>query len=83
MAVRDDERGCGRGSALVRAALEAADEDADGTAVVALLTETAVGYFARFGFVPVARDSLSAEVHASAELSGACPDTARAFVRGP
>jgi amino-acid N-acetyltransferase len=48
---------------------------------VALLTETADGYFERFGFDRVDREQLPSAVSASPELSGACPDTARAYLR--
>jgi amino-acid N-acetyltransferase len=41
-----------------------------------LLTTTAEAYFESFGFVVVDRSSVPAELNASAELRGACPDTA-------
>jgi amino-acid N-acetyltransferase len=50
-------------------------------APVALLTETADGWFPRFGFRPVPREALPAALSASAELRGACPATARALLR--
>jgi amino-acid N-acetyltransferase len=81
VAVRPDRHGAGHGSALVNAALAAADADAGGPATVGLLTETADGYFDRFGFRPVERDQLPAALAASPELLGACADTARAYVR--
>jgi amino-acid N-acetyltransferase len=71
-------RGRGIGAALVAAALERVDEL---SAPVALLTETAAGYFPRFGFHPVARHTLPAALEASAELRGACPSSARALFR--
>jgi amino-acid N-acetyltransferase len=71
-------RGRGLGAALTAAAL--AHVDAAG-APVALLTETAAGYFPRFGFVPVDRERLPAALAASAELQGACPASARALLR--
>ncbi len=83
LAVREDARGFGAGRALVAAALDAADADAGATAVVALLTESADDYFPRFGFDPVPRADLPTELRASAELSGACPDSARAYLRTP
>jgi amino-acid N-acetyltransferase len=55
VAVRADGRGTGVGSAVVRAALAAADADAGAVATVALLTETAAGYFDRFGFTEITR----------------------------
>lgn len=71
-------RGAGLGARLVAAALEAAEP----VGPVALLTETAAGWFPRFGFVPVEREGLPAALAASAELQGACPATAVALLRG-
>ena len=71
-------RGHGVGSALTAAALAHVD---DAGAPVALLTETAAGYFPRFGFTAVARDRLPAALAASAELRGACPASAHALLR--
>jgi amino-acid N-acetyltransferase len=77
VAVRGDQRGRGVGAELVRAALAAAGPRRP----VALLTETAAGWFPRFGFRPVERTALDPALAASAELAGACPATAQAFVR--
>ena len=77
VAVRADQRGRGVGAELVRAALAAAGPRRP----VALLTETAAGWFPRFGFRPVERAALDPALAASAELAGACPATAQAFVR--
>ncbi len=73
-------RGRGVGAALTAAVL--GHVDAAG-APVALLTETAEGYFPRFGFVPAGRDGLPAALAGSAELRGACPASARALLRPP
>jgi amino-acid N-acetyltransferase len=81
VAVQPSRRGSGLGTALVTAALAAADAEAGGTATVALLTETAAGYFDRFGFTSVKRDTLPGALSASPELAGACADTARAYLR--
>lgn len=81
VAVRPDCRGSGLGAALVTAALAAADAQVGRRATVGLLTETAEGYFDRFGFARVDRDALPSALAASAELSGACPDSARAYLR--
>ena len=62
---------------LVRAALAAVDP----AGPVALLTETAAGWFPRFGFHLVDRAALDPALAASAELAGACPATAQAFLR--
>jgi phosphinothricin acetyltransferase len=74
-------RGTGLGARLVRAALAGADLEVGGRAPVGLLTETADGWFDRFGFAPVDRAQLPAELSASAELAGACPASARAYLR--
>ncbi|MGY1672020.1 GNAT family N-acetyltransferase [Geodermatophilus sp. SYSU D00710] len=73
-------RARGVGAALATVAL--AHVDAAG-APVALLTETAEGYFPRFGFVPADRAQLPATLADSAELRGACPASARALLRPP
>jgi amino-acid N-acetyltransferase len=77
-AVAPDRRGRGIGAALTAAALLRVDAE---HAPVALLTETADGWFPRFGFVPIPRDRLPGALAASAELRGACPDSARALLR--
>lgn len=41
-----------------------------------LLTTTAQAYFAKRGFKPIDRDEIHPQLLASAELKGACPDTA-------
>jgi amino-acid N-acetyltransferase len=79
VAVRGDQRGRGIGAELVRAALAAAGPHRR----VALLTETAAAWFPRFGFQPVEWAALDPALAASAELSGACPASARVFVRQP
>jgi amino-acid N-acetyltransferase len=82
LVVDDARRGEGVGASLVSTALHAADMDVGAPARVALLTETADGYFPRFGFASVDRGGLPPAVAGSAELTGACPDSARAFLRG-
>ena len=62
--------------------MDAADTEAGRPAVVGLLTETAHGYFDRFGFTRVDRSALLAKFAASAELTGACPASATAYLRG-
>jgi amino-acid N-acetyltransferase len=80
VAVDPGARCSGLGARLVARALG----EARGEAPVALLTETAAGYFPRFGFIPVDRAQLPATLSSSAELRGACPDSARALLRrGP
>ncbi len=79
IAVRSDARGSGVGAALVAAALDAVPDGRP----VALLTETASGWFPRFGFHPVPRTELDPALHASVELTSACPQSAQAFFRPP
>ena len=76
-AVAPSWRGRGIGAELTAAALAHLDAGAP----VALLTETAAGYFPRFGFTAVPRDRLPTDLGASAELQGACPASARALLR--
>lgn len=61
VAVRADQRGSGLGSRLVCTALDAVPPGAS----VALGTETAYGWFPRFGFVAVDRDRLDPALAAS------------------
>lgn len=68
------ERSQGIGSRLVKSILEHARTQQ--LSSVFLLTETAEHYFPRFGFRQVSRAEIPASFHASAELCGACPDTA-------
>ena len=79
-AVAPGWRGRGVGAALTTAALDRVDAE---SAPVVLLTETADRWFPRFGFHPVGRDRLPAALAGSAELRGACPDSARALLRPP
>ena len=81
LAVAPEQRGTGVGAALVRVALAAADAHEQGRAGVGLLTETAAGYFDRFGFTAADRADLPAALSASPELTGACPATATAYWR--
>lgn len=56
---------------LVRRALDRVAES--GARSVFLLTETASGWFARMGFVPVSRDELPGAIRSSSALEGICP----------
>ena len=49
---------------------------ADGQTALYLLTETAAGYFERFGFAAVARDAVPPEVTATRQFADLCPQTA-------
>ncbi len=68
----------GIGGGLVAAALRRAHGHASS---VSILTETAPDFFARFGFREVDRAALPTSLQASAELQGACPDSAVVMIR--
>ena len=76
VAVDEGVRGRGLGVRLTRAALELAR--ARGLRTVYLLTETAGGFFPRFGFRPVVRGDVDPAALQSVEFTTACP--ARALV---
>ncbi len=67
----------GLGTRLTRAVLHIARQRQ--IEAVYLLTETAEHYFPKFGFVPISRGEVAAEVQQSEEFRGACPDSARAL----
>lgn len=73
-AVDQAARGRGIGALLTARALE--DARARGVRTVYLLTTTAASFFGRIGFRKIARAGVPAELGASTELRGACPDTA-------
>ncbi len=77
VAVDAAQQGRGLGSRLVDAALELAR--AHGVTRLYLLTETAAPYFARRGFVPLARAEVAPAVAASVEFQHACPASAQAM----
>lgn len=79
VAVEPGERGHGLGQTLVRNRLEWAE--AQGLRVVYLLTTTAPAYFVKFGFLPLKRECVPAEVQASIEFSSACPSSATVLFR--
>ena len=72
--VNDAWRGRCVGEALVRAILARAESAGD--PAVFLLTETAEGWFPRFGFVRVTREDVPVSVKASVEFTTACPASA-------
>lgn len=76
-AVRADWRGRGVGTALTVDRLAWAR--AAGLGGVYLLTQTAAGYWPRFGFVPTDRAGAPAALRASSEWAGACPASATAM----
>jgi amino-acid N-acetyltransferase len=79
VAVDDHWRGTGIGRLLVDRALDEARTL--GVDDVYLLTTTAQDYFPKFGFACVRRETLPAALGASAEMRGACPETAIAMKR--
>ena len=74
VAVDPSWRSAGLGRALVDAALRAARTA--GAREMYLLTTTADRYFARFGFVQIARDDVPGSVQQSVEFREACPASA-------
>lgn len=74
LAVAPDRRGQGLGALMVGRAEERAR--ALGLTRLWLLTETAQSWFERLGWSPVPRAGAPAELAASAEFQGACPDSA-------
>ncbi|MGH9460940.1 MAG: arsenic resistance N-acetyltransferase ArsN2 [Vicinamibacteria bacterium] len=77
LAVTPKARGHGIASHLVQALIDRARER--GISVLYILTETAEDFFPRFGFERISRARLDARLEASAELQGACPETAVAM----
>ena len=78
VAVADQLRGQGLGQQLTKEALKLAEQH--GATLVYLLTETASGFFPRFGFRPIPRSEVAPAIHASTEWTTACPETAQAMV---
>lgn len=74
VAVAGPWRGLGLGEQLSRERLAWAQRN--GLEEVFLLTTTAAGYWPRFGFQEVSRDSVPEALQASAEWRGACPASA-------
>ena len=77
--VDDQQRGRGLGIALIEAILEKGETI--GVDAVYLLTETAVDFFPKFGFIQIDRDEVPDEVTQSIEFTSACPASAQAMVR--
>lgn len=78
VAVEEALRGQGLGTRLTRAALELARRR--GTTNVYLLTDSAAGFYPRFGFRPIPRHQVPPPVKCSVEFDHACPVTAQAMV---
>jgi len=81
VAVEDGGRSRGLGRALVARVLTHAA--ATGIDEVLLLTETAAPFFARLGFLPVARVAVPVPIQASLEFASVCPSSAQAMARPP
>ena len=79
VAVRPAWRAGGLGHELVRRVV--CDAEGRGLRALYLLTTTAEHYFPRFGFAPVARDAVPAEIRDSVEFRSACPASAVAMAR--
>ena len=78
LAVAEAFRGRGIGDALEARMIETLKRR--GVGRVALLTTTAERFFARRGFVAVARDDVPVALQASEEFKGACPASATAMI---
>jgi amino-acid N-acetyltransferase len=76
-AVAPSWQGRGLGKALTAAALDFARQRS--VREVYLLTDTAAGFYPKFGFRPISRDEIAPALHESEELRGDCPDTAQAM----
>jgi amino-acid N-acetyltransferase len=79
VAVRPEWRSRGLGRELVSRVI--AEAEARGLDTLYLLTTTAERYFPRFGFAPVARDAVPAEVRDTVEFRSACPASAVAMAK--
>lgn len=73
-AVDAETRGHGLGARLAQVALAAAESA--GVPAIYLLTTTAERYFPRFGFEPITREDVPADVRTSIEFQSACPASA-------
>jgi amino-acid N-acetyltransferase len=74
VAVRADWQQRGLGHQLIARALSQAESRS--VQALYLLTLTATAYFPRFGFAPVARDSVPEPVANTVEFASACPASA-------
>jgi N-acetylglutamate synthase-like GNAT family acetyltransferase len=79
VAVRPEWRSHGVGRALVTRVI--ADAEARGLRALYLLTTTAERYFPSFGFRPISRDDVPAEIRETAEFREACPASATVMCR--
>jgi len=70
IAVPPENRGLGLAAALGVAR-------SNGVSELYLLTETAEGYFTRFGFYPIERDRVPAEIKSTRQFESLCPSSAQ------
>jgi arsenate reductase len=75
VAVDEALRGTGLGQRLTRGALNRAKQR--GVARVFLLTETAAGFFPKFGFTDIDRANVPHSIRGTVEFASACPASAR------
>jgi amino-acid N-acetyltransferase len=80
VAVRSDWQRHGLGHQLVQRVVSEAESR--GIHALYLLTMTAEHYFPRFGFAPVSREAVPAEIANTREFRSACPASATAMTRG-
>jgi amino-acid N-acetyltransferase len=78
VAVEQRLRGQGLGQRLTMATLDLAKKKE--ISIVYLLTETASGFFPRFGFRPIPRSEVQSAIHRSPEWTTACPASAQVMV---
>jgi amino-acid N-acetyltransferase len=74
VAVAPSRQHAGLGRELTEAAIGVAQER--GIPAIYLLTTTAEWYFPRFGFEPISRSEVPADVQRSVEFTSACPSSA-------
>ncbi len=79
LAVRDDQRGRGLGTTLVRE-LEGRAPDL-GVRELWLLTTTAEPFFRQLGYVPAPREAAPVAVRETAEFRGVCPTSAACLTK--
>lgn len=79
VAVADAWKGRGLGRDLVTRAIR--DAESRGVQALYLLTTTAEQYFPSFGFEPITRNAVPADVRANVEFATACPASAVVMLR--
>jgi amino-acid N-acetyltransferase len=75
IAVLPENRGLGLAAAMTRHLLGVARSNE--VSELYLLTETAEGYFTRFGFHPVERDTVPTEIKSTQQFESLCPSSAQ------